>query len=103
MELTEEQKKAAEEAIRQAAKEVFPTRKEKALKIIKMLIEAVVLYFVGVGMVAIGWNMCLCYVFPSLPVLTLGQLMVLNWGIPFTLFPVTYSINQYIKRCTRGK
>ena len=29
MELTEEQKKAAEEAIRQAAKEVFPTKRKR--------------------------------------------------------------------------
>ena len=103
MELTEEQKKAAEEANRQAAREVFPTKKEKALKIIKMLVTAVILFCVGVGFMAVGWNMCLCWLFPSLPVLTFWQLVVFQWGICFTLFPVTYSINQYTKSCIKGK
>lgn len=103
MELTEEQKKAAREAIEAAAKEVFPTKKEKARKIILGIVTAVVLFCVGVGFIAIGWNMCLCWLFPSLPVLSFWQLVVFQWGICFTLFPVTYSINQYTKRCTKGE
>ena len=102
MELTEEQKKAAEEVIRQAAKEAFPTKTEKAWKIIKTLIMATVLFCVGIGFMAVGWNICLCRLFPSLPVLTFWQLAVFQWGICFTLFPVTYSINQYTKSCTKG-
>ena len=102
MELTEEQKKAAEEAIRQAAKEVFPTKKEKAQKIIVGLLTAAALFCVGVGFIAVGWNVCLCWLFPSLPVLTFWQLVVFQWGICFTLFPVTYSINQYTKDVLRG-
>ena len=101
MELTEEQKEAARETIEAATKEVFPTKKEKAWKITKALITAIVLFCVGVGFIAVGWNMCLCWLFPSLPVLTFWQLAVFQWGICFTLFPVTYSINQYTKRCTK--
>ena len=103
MELTEEQKKAAEEVIRQAAKKAFPTKKEKAQKIIVGLLTAAILFCVGIGFMAVGWNMCLCWLFPSLPDLTFWQLVVFQWGICFTLFPVTYSINQYTKRCTKGE
>lgn len=97
MELTEEQKKAAREAIEAAAKEVFPTKKEKAKKVLRSIIGAVIVFAVCIVATALGWNVCLCYLFPSLPVLTFGQLVVLHWGVCFTLYPVTYTIIKAVR------
>lgn len=97
MELTEEQKKAAEEVIRQAAKEVFPTKKEKAKKVLHAIIDAAIVFVLSIAATALGWNVCLHYLFPSLPVFTFWQLVVLHWGVCFIHYPVTYTIIKAIK------
>ena len=92
---SDEQKKAPDE--------IFPTKREKAKKVVKALIESCIDFAVSVLATALGWNVCLCSVFSSLPTLSVWQLILLDLGIGFLLFPVTHTINQHTDQCAKGK
>ena len=79
----------------------FPTKREKAKRIVKALIESLIDFAVSVLAIALGWNVCLCRVFSSLPTLSVWQLMLLDLGIGFLLFPVTHTINQHTDNCVK--
>lgn len=62
------------------------------MKVVEIIFKAVVMYFLSVGMVAIGWNLILIRLF-GVPVFGFGELCLLTLAISLVGTPLTISRN----------
>lgn len=63
------------------------------MKIIKIVLLFLLYYFISIGLVALGWNVCLPKVF-EVPRLNFSQLCWLTLSISFLGFPATYKYHE---------
>lgn len=58
------------------------------MKVVEALIKGIMMYFLSVGMVAIGWNLILTRLF-GVQVLGFGELCLLTLAINLVSVPIT--------------
>lgn len=59
-------------------------------------VYAIVEFLFSLGCVAVGWNVLLVKVFPSIQTLSFGQLCLLTLALPFIAVPITFGIKAAI-------
>ena len=65
------------------------------MKIVEALIKGIMMYFLSVGMVAIGWNLILTRLF-GVPVFGFGELCLLTLAIDLVSTPIV--IGRYANK-----
>lgn len=63
------------------------------MKIVEALIKSVMMYFLSVGMVAIGWNLILTRLF-GVSVLGFGELCLFTFAIRCIYTPITIGLHM---------